>query len=682
MGTLADAYRACLWSRTASRVILELGTYEAASKDGVYAAARSVPWEEHWAVPATIAVDFTGIGSGINNTMYGAQLVKDALVDRVRERRGKRPSVDADNPGLRVSCHLHAGSMTLGLDLSGDGLHRRGYREDTVTAPIRETLAAALLIKAGWPETFASGGSFLDPLCGSGTIVIEAALMAADTAPGLLRAQWGFEGWTGHDAAAWSDLMDEAESRREKGLAKAPRCVGLDTDKSAVAAARRNAKRALIGMITSFERRDLRDSRPMPELAPGLILTNPPYGKRMGAEEDLAPLYELLGDSLKKHFRGWRAAVFTGEPELGKRMGLRAERVNAFFNGPIPCRLLQFSVGEESFVDRAALDERGERIALERAMGRGAGAFANRIKKNLRTVGKWAAREGIGCYRLYDADLPEYAVAVDIYDGRAHVQEYAAPSSIDPGKAAARLEDIMTVLPHVLGIDRSRVVLKIRSRQKGKSQYPKFDDRGEFIEVREGACRFLVNMTDYLDTGLFLDHRPTRAMLGGMARGKRFLNLFCYTGTATVHAALGGASATTSVDMSAAYLEWARHNFDLNGMSERGHRLVRADCLEWIDACAERFDLIFLDPPTFSNSKRMDGTFDVQRDHVGLLKSTARLLAEGGTLIFSCNRLKFRLDEGSLTMEGLTAEDISKKTIPPDFERNPRIHQCWKITRA
>jgi 23S rRNA (guanine2445-N2)-methyltransferase / 23S rRNA (guanine2069-N7)-methyltransferase len=260
------------------------------------------------------------------------------------------------------------------------------------------------------------------------------------------------------------------------------------------------------------------------------------------------------------------------------------------------------------------------------------------------------------------------------------VQEYAAPSSVDETKAAARLKDIMTVLPHALARERANIVLKIRSRQKGTSQYHKLNDRGEFIEVREGPCRFLVNMTDYLDTGLFLDHRPTRAMLADMAQGRRFLNLFCYTGTATVHAALGGASATTSVDMSATYLDWAQRNLELNGIRGREHRLVRADCLEWIDACGEKFDLIFLDPPTFSNSKRMEGTFDVQRDHVAMLKATARLLGEGGVLVFSCNRLKFKLDTGSLG--GLAVEDISKKTIQPDFERNPRIHQCWKITMS
>ncbi len=678
-GSYGSALRACLWSRTASRVILEVVTLEAAEKDDVYSAARSIPWEEHWAAPSTIAVDFSGTCPGINNTMYGAQLVKDALVDRVRERTGKRPSVDAINPGLRVICHLHGGTMALGMDLSGDGLHRRGYREETVAAPIRETLAAAILLKAGWPEVAAGGGSFLDPMAGSGTFVIEAALMAADSAPGLLRARWGFEGWTGHDAGVWRDLVNEALSRKEAGLRNAPRCVGFDADKSAVTAARHNSKRACVQEITSYERRALSESRPLSELKPGLIVTNPPYGKRMGAEEDLAPLYELLGDSLKKHFRGWRAAVFTGEPELGKRMGLRASRVNAFFNGQIPCKLLQFSVGAESFVDRAALDEREERIGLDRAMKRGAEAFSNRIKKNLRTIGRWAAREGVECYRLYDADLPEYSAAVDIYGDRVHVQEYAAPSSVDAAKAAVRLEDIMTVLPHALGKERGNIVLKVRSRQKGTSQYHKLNDRGEFIEVREGPCRFLVNMVDYLDTGLFLDHRPTRAMLGRMARGRRFLNLFCYTATATVHAALGGASATTSVDMSSTYLDWAQRNFDLNEIRGRDHGLVRADCLDWIDACGERFDLVFLDPPTFSNSKRMDGTFDVQRDHVSRLLATARLLDKGGVLVFSCNRQKFKLDRGSL--DGLAVEDISKKTIPPDFERNPRIHQCWLITK-
>jgi 23S rRNA (guanine2445-N2)-methyltransferase / 23S rRNA (guanine2069-N7)-methyltransferase len=629
---------------------------------------------------ATVAVDFSGTGSGISNTMYGAQLVKDALVDRMRDRSGKRPSVNPKRPDMLINCHLARNELDVRIDLSGGGLHLRGYRKEAGEAPLRENLAAALLMKAGWPEIAAGGGAFLDPLCGSGTLVIEAALIAADAAPGLHRARWGFTGWNGHDQKAWDELIAEAKSRRESGLRNAPKCFGYDGDRQAVKIARHNAQRAGIQSVVRFDTRMLEATEPEPFVQPGLVLTNPPYGKRLGEAEGLGALYAGLGDTLKRHFPGWRAAVFTGEPELGKRMGLRANKLNMFYNGPLACQLLQFRVDPDRFVDRDALDKRASDRDLERALGRGAEAFLNRLKKNMRTLGRWAAREGIQCYRLYDADLPEYAAAIDVYGEWAHIQEYAAPSSIDAQKAGERLHDMLTLLPHALEIPKDRIVLKVRRRQKGASQYGKFGDKGHFIKVLEGSHAFLVNLTDFLDTGLFLDHRITREMLGRMADGGRFLNLFCYTGAATVYAAGGGAKATTSVDMSATYLEWARRNLALNGFTGARHRLVEADCLEWLKRCRERFDLTFLDPPTFSNSKRMRKSFDVQRDHAALIRDTARLLAPGGILIFSTNRSKFKLNENALADYAL--EDISGETLPRDFARNPRIHRCWKIKLA
>ena len=678
-GTLEAALRACLWSRTAGRIYLVLGSQAAATTKDIYEAVRAVSWEEHVAPKGTIAVDFKGIGAGVSNTMFGAQLVKDAVVDRLRDRRGERPSVDPERPDILINCRLARGGIEVRIDLSGPSLHLRGYRTETGSAPLRETLAAALLIKADWPAIAGEGGPFLDPLCGSGTLVIEAAMLAADAAPGLFRERWGFAAWPGFERGTWDGLIAEARERRESGISKAPPCFGFDIDKQVIKIARHNAKRAQVETLARFETRPLERAAPVEGAGQGLVLTNPPYGVRMGDAGDLGALYARLGDTFKASFPGWRAAVFTGEPDLGKRMGLRAHRSNVFYNGPLECRLLQFRVEPDRFVDREALDSRAERIGLERALSHGADAFLNRIKKNMRTIGAWARREGISCYRLYDADLPEYAVAVDIYGDRAHVQEYAAPASIDAEKAAGRLGDAVTVLPGALGFPADHIVLKIRRKQKGKDQYRKQDERGEFIQVTEGPCSFLVNLTDYLDTGLFLDHRLTRDMIRRLAKGKRFLNLFCYTGTATVHAAAGGAASSVSVDMSPVYLEWAQRNFDLNGMGGKAHRIERADCLEWIADCTMRFDLIFLDPPTFSNSKRMRDTFDVQRDHVWLIQETVRMLAPGGTLLFSNNRLKFKIDSGALT--GLTVADISAETIPRDFERNPKIHRCWKITR-
>jgi 23S rRNA (guanine2445-N2)-methyltransferase / 23S rRNA (guanine2069-N7)-methyltransferase len=308
--------------------------------------------------------------------------------------------------------------------------------------------------------------------------------------------------------------------------------------------------------------------------------------------------------------------------------------------------------------------------------------LANRLRKNLRHLGKWARREGVTCYRVYDADLPEYALAVDLYEEWVHVQEYAPPLTVDPMLAQARLADAMALIPDALGKQADRVVLKVRRRQKGLAQYERQAATGRFREVREGGLRFLVNLSDYLDTGLFLDHRPTRALIRTMMRGGRFLNLFAYTGAATVHAAAGGAASTMTVDMSSVYLDWARRNMALNGFAEgRAHRFIRADCLAWLASPhAERYHVIFVDPPTFSNSKRMgEATFDVQRDHVGLLRSVVPLLARGGLILFSNNFRHFKLHRSAFP--DLTVEEITHSTIPPDFQRNPKIHNCWKIAR-
>jgi 23S rRNA (guanine2445-N2)-methyltransferase / 23S rRNA (guanine2069-N7)-methyltransferase len=428
---------------------------------------------------------------------------------------------------------------------------------------------------------------------------------------------------------------------------------------------------------------------------------------------DLVPLYELLGERLKASFSGWQAAVFTGNPELSAHLGMRAHRVNVLYNGPILCKLLQFQVGAafEGRSERpgpgatAAFAAAGEADAATAPTGSaapagastasagtsresspGAQMFANRLAKNYKHLRRWATREDVHCYRLYDADLPEYAAAIDLYEDWLHVQEYAPPSSVDPVQARRRLKEILAAAPAVLGLPAEHAVLKVRRPQRGAAQYERLAETGTELEVREGGLRFLVNLTDYLDTGLFLDHRPTRALIRDLATGRRFLNLFAYTGTATVYAAAGGATTTTTVDLSSTYLKWARRNLELNGLLNARHSFVKADCLEWLEgARAETYDLVFLDAPTFSNSKGMDDTLDIQRDHGHLIRAATRLLSPDGLLIFSTNFRRFRLDPevaAELASDaGFGVEDITKSTIPPDFTRNPRIHTCFLIRR-
>ncbi|MBE0501360.1 MAG: bifunctional 23S rRNA (guanine(2069)-N(7))-methyltransferase RlmK/23S rRNA (guanine(2445)-N(2))-methyltransferase RlmL [Desulfuromonadales bacterium] len=670
-GTLETAYRVCLWSRLASRVLMPVSNFIATDPDQLYAASNGFPWEDHFSVDQTFAVEATLVGSKLNHSHYAALRVKDGVVDRFRDRGGDRPSIDTHNPDLRINMHLRGRRGTLSLDLSGESLHRRGYRQEKGVAPLKESLAAAVLLQSGWQKIAADGGPFCDPMCGSGTLPLEAAMIAADMAPGLLRERFGFMAWIGHDDPLWQRLHQEATSRRAIGLQHLPKIIGFDADPLMIRNALINAELCGLEKVVHFEKRSIQSKeRLLPESfgRPGLVAVNPPYGERLGQRKELYTVYRSLGERLLAEGGGWRATVLTSDSELGNAIGLKPHSNSELFNGAIPCRLLQFDVPLES-----------EPIPISGALSAGAEMFANRLRKNLKRLGRWAKRQSISCYRLYDADMPEYSVAIDLYGDAVHVQEYAPPDSIDPVDAHARLQDVLAVIPDILSIPPEKVFLKLRLRQRGKEQYQRQAQTGAFFEVEEEGARLLVNLTDYLDTGLFLDHRPVRRLIKQQAAGKRFLNLFAYTATASVQAALGGAISTTSVDMSYTYLGWGKRNFELNGMSPDRHRLIQGDCLEWMTATKERFDLIFLDPPTFSNSKRMEESFDIQRDHVPLVLAASRLLADGGILIFSTNKRRFKLDTEALS--GLKIKEITKQTFDEDFARRPQIHSCFWITR-
>ncbi|MGN5519104.1 bifunctional 23S rRNA (guanine(2069)-N(7))-methyltransferase RlmK/23S rRNA (guanine(2445)-N(2))-methyltransferase RlmL [Halopseudomonas sp. Lyrl_26] len=684
-GNLELGYRLCLWSRLANRVLLILQRFPADSAQALYDGVATLDWADHLASDGTLAVDFSGTLPGVDNTHFGALRVKDAIVDRLRTPSGERPSVDKVNPQLRINVHCRNGEVQLALDLSGNSLHQRGYRLQQGAAPLKENLAAAVLIRANWPAMAAQGAALADPMCGSGTFLVEAGLMAADIAPNLHRQHWGFSHWLQHVPAMWNRLLEEARQRAEAGLARTPAWIrGYEADPRLLQPLRNNIQRAGLGEWIKVYQGELATFAPHPDRGQtGLIVCNPPYGERLGEAASLVYLYQKLGEVLRRECTGWQAAIFTGNPELGRRMGIRSHKQYSLFNGALPCKLLLMDLQPERYITGSnqpdsAGEKAGAAPAGEARLSESAQMFANRLKKNLKTLGKWARQQGISCYRLYDADMPEFAVAVDLYDGWAHVQEYAAPASVSEEKAQARLQDVLVALPQVLGTSAERVVLKQRQRQTGKQQYERMDRRGEFLTVQEGQVRLLVNLTDYLDTGLFLDHRPMRLRIAEEARGKRFLNLFCYTASATVHAAVGGARRTTSVDLSKTYLDWARRNLALNGLSDL-HQLVQDDVMKWLEQDRGEYDLIFIDPPTFSNSKRMDDVFDVQRDHVQLLDMAMARLAPGGVLYFSNNFRRFKLDPA--LEEKYQVEDISAQTLDKDFQRNPRIHRSWRITR-
>jgi len=732
-GSLETAYRVCLWSRLAGRVLVTLASGPAGDAEALYATAQRIEWSEHLGVDDTLAVDFTGVSAEIRDTRFGAVRVKDAIVDQLRERHGgRRPSVDARAPDVRVNAHLAREHVTISLDLGGDSLHRRGYRADKeqVEAPLKETLAAAVLRFAAWPQEAAAGGSFLDPLCGSGTLLIEAAWMAADVAPGLLRAEaadpslaeadraprgaprvaegsgprgFGFTRWKGHDDAVWAALVADAQRSRRVGLerlhAAAPSLVirGSDRDAHAVRVARACVERAGLHGIVAVDQADLADV--VPPAAHGLVAANTPYGERLGDPERAEALCRLLGERLRAAFGGWRAAVLAGDPHQAAAIGLPLVRDTVLRNGALDCTLSYFDLDAAAVARsaRAAARSSAHKARADApaapATAQGPEQLANRLRRNLRHIGRPMRRQDVTCYRLYDADLPEYSVAVDIYEQRLHVQEYAAPSEIDPMRAAAHLDEAIAVIADVLQVDRHDIVVKQRRRQRGAAQYERHAGGGALQRVTEDGLAYLVDLERYLDTGLFLDQRETRRLIRRLAGGRRFLNLFAYTSAATVCAIAGGAATTTSVDLSATYLEWSRQNLAENGVTDvamgragrdagttrAAHRLVQADCLTWLAQAEGQYDLILLDPPTFSNSKRMGGaTFDVQRDHPDLIRMTARrLLAPGGVLLFACNRRGFKLDPAALP--GLALKDLSRATLAPDFARRANAHHVWRI---
>ncbi|WP_238084129.1 MULTISPECIES: bifunctional 23S rRNA (guanine(2069)-N(7))-methyltransferase RlmK/23S rRNA (guanine(2445)-N(2))-methyltransferase RlmL [Pseudescherichia] len=658
-------YQSLMWSRLASRIMLPLNECKVYSDLDLYMGVQAIDWTEIFNPGATFAVHFSGVNEEIRNSQYGAMRVKDAIVDSFTRKNMERPNVDREQPDMRINVWLNKETAHIALDLSGDGLHLRGYRDRAGLAPMKETLAAAVVMRSGWQP----GTPLLDPLCGSGTLLIEAAMLATDRAPGLHRGHWGFSGWAQHNEALWKEVKAEAQTRARQGLADyGSRFYGSDSDARVIDIARSNARRAGVGELIDFNVKDVAQlTNPQPEGPHGTVLSNPPYGERLESEPALIALHSLLGRTLKNNFGGWNVSLFSASPELLNCLQLRADRQFKAKNGPLDCVQKNYSIAENFG------DIKGSGMAED---------YANRLRKNVKKLEKWARQEGIECYRLYDADLPDYNVAVDRYADWVVVQEYAPPKTVDAQKARQRLLDVIAATITVLGIAPNKLVLKTRERQKGKNQYQKMNEKGEFMEVSEYNARLWVNLTDYLDTGLFLDHRIARRMLGQMSKGKDFLNLFSYTGSASVHAGLGGAASTTTVDMSRTYLEWAERNLRLNGLTGRQHRLMQADVMGWLRETDEQFDLIFIDPPTFSNSKRMEEAFDVQRDHLSLMKDLKRMLRKGGTIMFSNNKRGFRMDHDGLAELGLKAQDITQKTQSQDFARNRQIHNCWLITAA
>lgn len=712
-GDLASAYRVCLWSRLASRVIAVLARIDASSSDAFYEGLCQVDWTEHVAPGASVAVDAHGTNAALRNTQFATLRAKDALVDSLLAKRGSRPSIDAKTPDLTVSVRISHERASVGIDLSGEPLFRRGYEalpgRRAPIAPLRPDYAAALLALGGWQGICAKAAEdgraprLLAAYLGAGSVGVEAAQVALCRAPGLSRHRWGFQGWAQHDAQAWESLLREAQEAARDD-AEGICLLGYETRRGADGSSRQMLRAAGMSVV--------------------------PRWIDEGEESDLVvcDLSWLVAD--EPAVQAGALAKVSSLVEAATAPSAVALSLDAVVDAAIGCdpaQVVEVMVGREDATMRAYRpDAAAARPQVEVAGTRvgvyvpASDQFAARLAKVAKQRAKWARREDVTCYRVYDADLPDYAVTIDLFEEsletmrdkpRRWVQmyEYAPPRSVDEALARKRLLDVLAIVPPALGVDARDVYCRTRQRARGGSQYA---DEAQGLSGRtrmvggvelphgahlvdEGGLVFEVNFSTRLDCGIFLDHRETRAMLREMAKqtagSKRFLNLFAYTGTATCYAADGGAKHTTTVDLSRPSLEWAKRNMARNGFVGREHEFVQADVLEWISEqrhTANRWDLVFCDVPTFSNSQRMrKGSFDVQRDHVELLIGVSRLLtrgrdgSQGGTCVFSCNLRTFKPDVEALAKAGVAIEDITAKTIPDDFARNQRVHHCYVVRR-
>ena len=724
-GGLADAYRACLWSRLASRILLVLARVGARDADELYEGVRTVDWSAHLEEGATFVIDSHGTNDNLRNTQFVALRSKDAISDQLFSARGMRPVVNTDAPDVTIDVRLQRDRATISIDLTGEPLFHRGYdsRAARKVAPLRADYAAMVLAAGRWYRNVRHGSPVLCALwAGQGAVLVEAAGEALDRAPGLLRARWGFEGWAGHDADAWDELLEEADRRADAGSVNKLALYAADTRPGAEAACRGALRAAGLDCEVVFASAAEALDAVRAAGDDALVTCDLSW---VGADELACEASSLTTLSAAA---GLNVAALVRDASCDAALKADPDAVFDVISGREPAYVRCFDAGEgaEAPEPTCVTLAGGEKVPVLVAAS---DQFAARLAKVAKLRAKWARREDVSCYRVYDADLPDYAVAIELYqglDGRGRwlqVSEYAAPKEVDPDLARRRLMDVLAIAPRVMNVDPANVNLRVRTRARGGSQYSdegsasssNAQGAGEFSRMRgqradqrnrrkpsltdlpagahlidEGGLTFEVNFSARLDCGIFLDHRDTRAEVREMMKktlgSKRFLNLFAYTGTATCYAADGGAKHTTTVDLSRPSLDWARRNMARNGFTGDAHEFVQADVIQWVQEqrhTKNRWDLVFCDVPTFSNSQRMKkSSWDVQRDHSELIIGVSRLLTRNGSAIFSCNLRGFKPDVDALAKAGVVIEDITAQTIPEDFKRNQKIHHAYIVKRG
>jgi 23S rRNA (guanine2445-N2)-methyltransferase / 23S rRNA (guanine2069-N7)-methyltransferase len=721
--------RSNLWLRSADRVLLQVGTFQAIDFGQLFDHTYALPWEDWLGRDAGFPVNGRSVKSHLSSVPACQRIVKKAVAEKLKSAY-KLDWCPETGPQFTVEVALLGDVATLTLDTSGAGLHKRGYRSLTGEAQLKETMAAALVQLSFWrPDR-----QLVDPFCGSGTIPIEAALIGRNIAPGLNRV-FAAEKWPRIPHSVWDDVRGEARDLARPDLPLP--IIGTDSDPEALSLARYHAKQAGVGADIHFQVRDFRDL--MSQKQYGCVICNPPYGERMGDSSEVAALYRSIPDVLRR-LPTWSHYILTACRDFEALVGQTADRRRKLYNARIECTYFQFHgpkpgrrVASDEVVEDSACGERetggngatsisnddapkadasdrnrqtagtakvdalscateGSPTTLRPLPPRNRPAFGGlsakarqqaatfrcRLAHRARHLRRWPSKRGITCYRLYDRDVPEVPLVVDRYDQCLHLAEYDRPHERTPAEHGDWLDFMARTAADVLGVPPTRVFIKRRQRQRGNAQYERFAELGRTFDVCEGGLKFRVNLSDYLDTGLFLDHRITRSLVRDAAAGKRFLNLFGYTGTFTVYAAAGDATATTTVDLSNTYLDWAQENLRLNVVNDGRHRFVRDDARAFLQfhRSGQAYDLAVVDPPTFSNSKKTERDWDIQRDHVELLTNLVALMSPGGIIFFSTNSRRFKFDPG--VVPDVTVREISRQTVPEDF-RNRRIHRCWRL---
>jgi len=724
--------RSNLWLRTADRVLLRVGSFSASDFGELFDRTFALPWEKWLPPDALFPVTGRSHKSQLSSVPACQKIVKKAIVEKLRAAH-RVTELPESGSRFKVDVALLANEATLTIDTSGAGLHKRGYRTLVGPAPLKETLAAAMILLAHWrPEL-----PLIDPFCGSGTIPIEAALLGRNLAPGRLRT-FDAEAWPTFDSRHWAEARQEAA---DLALPQLPmRILGTDRDEAVLSLARYHAQQAQVADDVHFQVKEFADLTSKRQY--GMVITNPPYGVRLGEQDEAAEIVRLMPEVLRR-LPTWSHFILSAAADFEALVGQQATRRRKLYNGRIQCTYYQFygprpkrregkqsaeypvpstqeptSRSEDSSLSTeypvlsteqppSSTDlptPRPEyvvpstpasvpstpsvsRPAPKPAFGGlparakdQAALFHNRLVKLARHLRRWPTKQGITCYRLYDRDIPEVPLVVDRYEDYLHVAEWERPHEHTLAEHSDWIDLMLDTAADTLGVPRDHVFCKRRERQRDLGQYERHSAEQKTTIAQEGGLKFLINLSDYVDTGLFLDHRITRGMVRDQAAGKRFLNLFCYTGAFTVYAAAGGAVQTTSVDLSNTYLDWAKKNLTINNLLGEQHRLVRRDTLGFLreHPTGEHYDLAVADVPTYSRSKATEEDWDVQRDYPEVLNRLLGLMPAGGVVYFSSNFRRLKFDEAAIP--NAMIREISRQTVPADF-RNKRIHRAWRLVK-